>query len=143
MAHCPKIANSIRSAPAQCLSAALCYVGQPQSFFYPCNKLLFFKGLLHGVFSCHFIANIPFHKMRLFVPKWLKSKLPAIAQKSLPAHQTFFITLASNGGFSTADYLPQQFLYFLPLPQGHGPLRDGPPTMVSFGLTGTSSNSDI
>ena len=81
MAHCPKIANSIRSAPAQCLSAALCYVGQPQSFFYPCNKLLFFKGLLHGVFSCHFIANIPFHKMRLFVPKWLKSKLPAIAQK--------------------------------------------------------------
>ena len=83
MAHCPKIANSIRSAPAQCLSAALCYVGQPQSFFYPCNKLLFFKGLLHGVFSCHFIANIPFHKMRLFVPKWLKSKLPAIAQKNL------------------------------------------------------------
>ena len=81
MAHCPKIANSIRSAPAQCLSAALCYVGQPQSFFYPCNKLLFFKGLLHGVFSCHFIANIPFHKMRLFVPKWLKFKLPAMVQK--------------------------------------------------------------
>jgi len=27
--------------------------------------------------------------------------------------------------FSTADHLPQQFLYFLPLPQGQGPLRDG------------------
>jgi len=44
---------------------------------------------------------------------------------SFLAHQYFFNTLASNSDFSTADYLPQQFLYFLPLPQGQGPLRDG------------------
>jgi len=45
--------------------------------------------------------------------------------RSFLAHQYFFNTLASNGGFSTADHLPQQFLNFLPLPQGQGPLRDG------------------
>ena len=41
----------------------------------------FFRSLLHGAFSCHFTANIPFHKMRLLVPKLLKSKFPAMLQK--------------------------------------------------------------
>ena len=33
------------------------------------------------MFSRHLIANIPFHKTRLFVPKWTKSTLPAMVQK--------------------------------------------------------------
>ena len=45
--------------------------------------------------------------------------------ESFLAHQYFFNTLASNGGFLAGFYFPQQFLYFLPLPQGQGPLRDG------------------
>ena len=61
---------------------------------------------------------------------------------SLLAHQYFFNTLASNGDFLTRHYLPQQFLYFLPLPQGQGPLRDGLPTIVSFGFSVSSSNMD-
>jgi len=53
----------------------------PSSLLHLCNKLLFFRSLLHGAFSRHFTANIPFHKMRLLVPKLLKYKLPAIVQK--------------------------------------------------------------
>ena len=62
---------------------------------------------------------------------------------SFLVHQYFFNPLASNGDFSTADYLPQQFLYFLPLPQGQGPLREGFPTIVSFGFSVGSSNKEI
>ena len=51
-------------------------------------------------------------------------------------HQYFFNTLASNGNFLAGFYFPQQFLYFLPLPQGQEPLRDGLlDTTFSGGIT--------
>ena len=42
--------------------------------------------------------------------------------------------------FPRPQFFPQQFLYFLPLPQGQGPFRDGFPTTVSFGSSFGSSN---
>ena len=59
----------------------LCWSLRMKSFFHSCNKLLFYRSLLHVAFSCHFVTNIPFHKTRLLAPKLLNFKLPSIVQK--------------------------------------------------------------
>lgn len=59
----------------------LCWIWRTQSFFHPCDKLLFFRRLLHDVFCVTLSRTYRSTKYGFFSSKLLNFKLPAMVQK--------------------------------------------------------------